>query len=78
MIIGIITLVIGVSLGFITTMPNAMMCASGTPKAMFISSIGMIASLSMMAGGVIGCYYSNLLFILPGITLQFIAFAFMS
>jgi len=71
-------LVTGVSLGFITLMPNIMMSDPGTPKANRAATVGLLASLLFATGGVVGCVANNWWYIVPGAVTQVVALALLS
>lgn len=70
----ILIAVIGIGLGVVTFIPNAMMCDSGTTVAAFAAYTGMLASLSFVIGGIVGAIYQTWFALLPGLILQVAAF----
>ena len=61
--------VVGVILGFIMMLPNAMMAAT----SLWGARVGMAASYSFIAGGIYGGLKSQPIFLLPGLVLQVLA-----
>ena len=61
--------ILGIFLGFITLLPNAMMSDSSSISA----SIGMLASLSFGVGGLYGGYVGEFMWLLPAFGLQVLA-----
>jgi hypothetical protein len=66
-------LVTGLSLGFITFMPNGMMSDDGSTLAVTFSSIGLCASFSFIVGGIVGAISKKWSALLPGTILQLVA-----
>jgi hypothetical protein len=64
----------GLSLGFITFIPNGMMRDSGTTLAVRFSNIGLSASFLFIVGGVVGAIFKKWSALLPG-TLQLVAWS---
>jgi len=60
----------GVGPGVITFLPNVMASDSGSPKATRISRIGILASATMVCGGLYGAFSGNYYAILAGYGLQ--------
>lgn len=67
-------LLVGIMVGFVTFMPNAMMSDSGTKKAGRAASLGMIASALFVCGGVVGGILNDWRALVPGLIFQVLAF----
>lgn len=65
--------IIGVFLGLILFIPNAMMA----PATLVGSYVGIAASLSLIAGGLVGAMSSRWIYLLPGFLLQALAIIFL-
>ena len=70
----ILIAVIGIGLGLVLFIPNAMMCDSGTKVALLAAYIGMAACVSFVVGGIVGAIYQKWYCLLPGLILQISAF----
>jgi hypothetical protein len=65
----------GLSLGFITFIPNGMMRDSGTTLAVRFSNIGLIASFLFIVGGIVGAIFKKWSALLPGTILQLVTWS---
>jgi hypothetical protein len=69
---------IGLLLGLLTFFPNMMMSDSGTTRAISASYIGLLASASMILGGIVGAVrgspWAGWCWLIPGVALQIIMF----
>jgi len=63
-------LIIGLFLGFITLLPNAM----AAPASELVANIGIFASFCFAAGGVMGARTSRWIWLLPGFVFQSVMF----
>jgi hypothetical protein len=70
---------VGFFLGWITLLPNLMMSDSGTSSAITAARVGLVASGSMIVGGVIGAVrgtpWAGWFWILPGVVLEILLVA---
>lgn len=71
---GIIYVLIGLCLGMVTFIPNAMMSDSGTGGSLTAANIGMLASLSFAVGGIVAAVTNRCYWLLVGVVLQLLAF----
>jgi len=67
-------LLVGLTLGYITILPNAMMSDFGTEQAKRRASVGLAASALFVCGGVAGCILHSWKALLPGLVLQILTF----
>ena len=68
---------VGVGPGVITFIPNVMAGDSGRPEAKRIAGIGMLASGTMVGGGIYGAFSGNYHVVLAGYGLQATMFLIM-